>query len=237
MKTVYVSLVIPCYNEGKTFKKNVTRIIDTLNSCEKKWEIIFVEDKSTDGTRETLEEMVPKIKSSSAIYHKKNMGRGKSVCDGIKKTRGKICGFLDIDLEVDETYIPVFIEEIEKGADVAIGRRFYEQSLRSIPRVIASRFYSTLVGKILRIPFNDTEAGYKFFSRSKIIPVISKTKDKGWFWDTEICARSYWAGLNVSEVPVLFKRNHNKKSTVNLISDSWDYLKKLIKFRAETPGF
>ena len=254
MRKTDVSLVLACYNEGPTFETSVQRIIQILEKLKRNWEIIFVEDKSTDETKKTIEELVSKIKNShlrqghstlkvsdsksfggqaKAIYHSKNQGRGKSVADGIWASRSKICGYLDVDLEVSPDYIPLFVREIEDGADIAIGRRFYEGGIKSIVRYLASKTYALAVKTLLKIPIEDTEAGYKFFKRSKILPILSKVYDKHWFWDTEICARAYWSGLKINEIPVLFVRRYDKKSTLKLIPDTWDYLIKIVKFRSQ----
>jgi len=233
MTKVYLTLVIPCYNEGPTFAGSIKKIISVLEKTKKSWEIIFVEDKSTDQTKDLVEELLGKIENASAIFHNRNQGRGKSVSDGILKAKGEICGFLDVDLEVSADYIPLFVTEVENGADMAVGKRFYEQTSSSIGRYIASKAYARIVKITLNLPISDTEAGYKFFRRRSILPILAKTKDHGWFWDTEICARAVWAGLKISQVPVLFVKRADKKSTVKVIGDSLDYFVKLIQFRRQ----
>ena len=126
MPKVDLSIIIPCYNEGPTFEDSVKKIIEVAKTLKKKWEIIFVEDKSTDDTKSAVEALIKRIKNARAIFHKNNQGRGKSVADGIKASKGGICGYLDIDLEVSEKYIPLFVKEIEQGYDVVVGKRFYE---------------------------------------------------------------------------------------------------------------
>jgi len=236
MRKVDFSLILACYNEGATFEKSVREIVSVLNNLIKwNWEIMFVEDKSTDETKKSVEEFTKEIKNAKAIFHTKNEGRGKSVSDGIKAAKGIICGYLDVDLEVSASYIPLFIEEIEKGYDMVVGKRFYESNFRSVARFIASRVYAFAVKQILNIPIEDTEAGYKFFKRYRILPILSSVHDKHWFWDTEICARAYWKGLKITQVPVLFVKRIDKKSTVRLIPDSWNYVIKLLKFRSQVP--
>ena len=233
MAKIDVSLILACYNEGPTFRDSVNKIMAQLKRLDCQWEVIFVEDKSIDSTKASVEKFAREIKNAKAIYHSRNMGRGKSITDGFKEARGEIYGFLDVDLEVSADYIPIFIAEIEKGADMAIGKRFYEGGLKSFSRVVASKAYSLLVGTVLGVPLEDTEAGYKFFRSTKILPILAKTKNSGWFWDTEVCARAYFANLKIIEVPVLFKRMLDKKSTVRLVPDSFNYLKQLIAFRTE----
>jgi len=233
MKKIDVSVILPCFNEGPTFEKSVEKILVQLKQLKKNWEIIFVEDKSIDDTKKSVESLVKKIKNSRTIYHAKNYGRGKSVEDGIRVAWGSICGYLDVDLEVSEKYIPLFISEIEDGHDIVVGKRFYEGGLKSLTRLLASKIYSASVRSILKLPVDDTESGYKFFKKSKIVPLLSKIKSKHWFWDTEICAYAFWSGLKISQVPVIFKRRPEKKSTVLLIPDTLDYIKNLIRLKSK----
>lgn len=235
MSKVDLSVILACYNEGPTFAASVGKIIRELRKLRKEWEIIFIEDKSVDGTGELVKKLVKATKNSRALFHKKNLGRGKSVTDGIIAARGEICGYLDVDLEISEKYIGIFVAEIEKGADLVVGRRFYEGGLAAISRFLASKIYANLVKRLLKLPVTDTEAGYKFFKREKILPLLKKTSAKHWFWDTEICARAYWANLAISEIPVLFARRGDKKSTVRLIPDTLAYLKSLTTLRNQIP--
>jgi dolichyl-phosphate beta-glucosyltransferase len=233
--TTSFSLILPCFNEGPTFEKSVNKILSELRKNKGSWELIFVEDKSIDNTKAVIEKFVKANKNLRVIFHQKNMGRGKSVSDGIIESRFSICGFMDVDCEVSPSYIPLFVDEIKKGSDLVIGTRYYEKGFASFSRVAASKVYAFIVKMILDIGVSDTEAGYKFFNKKNILTVLKSVKDPGWFWDTEICARSSWGGLRLSEVPVLFVRRHEKKSTVNLLSDSIDYFFKLVRFRSQRP--
>jgi len=234
MSKVELSIIIPCYNEGSTFENSVRKVIDVVKTLDRRWEIIFVEDKSADDSKKTVEKITKKYKHIRAVYHRKNEGRGKSVSDGIKTAKGAICGYLDIDLEISPSYIPLFIKEIAEGSDLVVGQRFYEGGrINSILRFLASKIYALCVKYTVDIPVEDTEAGYKFFNRKKITPILRKIKSKHWFWDTEICAQAYWNGLAITQVPVLFKRRHDKKSTVKILPDTFDYVENLIRLRSQ----
>ncbi len=231
MKKPDFTLILPCYNEGPTFEKSVTKIISSLRG--RSYRILFVEDGSDDETKIKVENLTKKIRHADAIYHGVNMGRGRSVADGIRASKTDICGFMDVDCEVSPTYIPLFVKEINSGADIAVGKRFYEKKWKSFGRVLSSELYRAIVKTLIKLPVDDTEAGYKFFNRSKILKVLKKVYDEGWFWDTEICARSHAAGLKLSQIPVLFIKRYEKKSTVKLIPDSIEYLIKLMNFKSQ----
>src|SRR3989344_1435853 len=120
-----VSLVLPCYNEEEIFNSSVKRIIKILSQTDYTWEIIFVEDKSQDNTLALIKKVLaqnPRL-NLSAYYHATNQGRGKTVIDGFNRAMGKYVGFIDIDLETGEWYLPKFIDVLEAGADAALAWR------------------------------------------------------------------------------------------------------------------
>jgi len=227
-----VSLVLACYNEHEVFTDSVKRIINTLDKTDSTWEIIFIDDKSQDNTVQLIKKALKKYPrhNLSAYYHSANQGRGKTVVDGFKKAKGKIVGYIDIDLETSEWYLPKFIETIEQGADVAIAWRIYDFQFWSLPRWLGSKGYASLRKLFLGLPYKDTEGGYKFFKRSKLLSLLKKAKHSGWFFDTEIMALCYQYKLKVVEIPVAFVRRSEKTSTVKFIPDTIKYLTNLIKY-------
>lgn len=228
-----VSLILPCYNEAEHFTKSVDRIIEVLDGTDFSWEILFIDDKSRDETPALIKNYIAghRRKHLSGYFHQVNRGRGTTVAEGIEKSRGKIVGYIDIDLEVPPDYIPRFVQAVESGADVAAGWRIYDFTLRSLPRWFASKGYNLIRDKVLGTKLVDTEAGYKFFRRKKILPVLKKCLSPGWFWDTEIMVQSEKAGLKIAQIPVVFIRRFDKTSTVRLIPDTLVYLKELWRFK------
>lgn len=232
--TPFFSLIVPCYNEAEHISGSLLKVIDVLIKLEEEFEIIIIDDSSKDNTVEIIEAFIKKQKNNPIkfIKHEKNIGRGGTVNKGIKLAKGEIVGFIDIDLEVSPKYIPQFIDAIRnKEADVVVGRRSYSFSLRNLHRFLASSLYSLIIQMILHLPIHDTEAGYKFFKKLEILPVIKHVKDVGWFWDTEIIALSHIKGLKIKEINVLFRKRNDKTSTVRLLNDTFLYIKSLISFK------
>ena len=227
-----VSLVLACYNEAEIFNNSVDRIIKALSKTDYTWEIIFVDDKSQDNTKALIKKVLKKYPrhNLSAYYHSANQGRGKTVVDGFKKAQGKIIGYIDIDLEIDEWYLPKFFAAIEAGNDVASAWRIYDFKLTRLHRWLGSKGYVLLRRLILGLPYKDTEGGYKFFKRTKLLPLLKKVKHQDWFFDTEIMTLSYKHKLKVVEIPVAFVRRFDKISTVRFIPDTLKYLKNLISY-------
>lgn len=231
-----VSIIIPCYFEEDHLENNVLEIDRVMKNSIWSYEIIFVEDKSLDTTAEKVRKLVANNERRKAIFHEKNEGRGQAVTDGIRMAKGRVVGFIDIDLEVHARYIPDAISMIEDcGMDMIVGRRDYRLKLTPshIFRHLMSSVYKNLSHSIIPMPVRDSEAGFKFFRREAIMPVLDLTKDKGWFWDTEIVERADRAGLKIGEVDCLFVRRADKKSTVKPFRDTLDYLIALYNFKKQ----
>lgn len=230
-----LTLVLPCYNEHPVFTNSVQEIFKTLDLTTFAYEIIFVDDGSRDDTRALIDALLAQRpdKNLTRIFHAQNQGRGGTVADGIRAARGDVVGYIDIDLEVHARYIPSLAQAIREGADIAIGQRNYLFQPRSLDRWILSKGYHQLAKRMLGMNiFWDTESGYKFFKRARILPLLDEIEDQRWFWDTEVMVRAALRGYTIVEIPVLFLRNYGKQSSVNALRDTLDYLKRLRAFRA-----
>lgn len=227
-----VSVILTGYNEGPDLYKNLCRVKRVLEDTKYKWEIILIDDKSQDDTPLIFQKFATCNKNNISVYlHKKNIGRGGTIIEGIQKAKGSIVGFLDTDLELSPHNIPEFIRAIQDGADIAAGVRFYGILGQTIIRTIASRGYIWLVKRYLQVDLEDTSAGFKFFKRRKILSLLKKIKDRRWFFDTEIMVRGHKAGYRIAQIPIIFSWKPNKKSSVNVISDSIYFLIKLYDFK------
>jgi glycosyltransferase AglD len=230
-----LSLVIACYNEEPLLAASVRETFRVLDGMRATSELIFVDDRSHDRTREVIDGIIAAHpgRAIRKIEHAVNVGRGGTVADGIRAAAGKYVGFLDIDLEVHARYIASCLAALEDGYDVATALRVYKFYWRSVDRYLLSTGYRWLMKRMTGVPLQDTETGFKFFRRERILPVLEQTGDTGWFWDTEIMVRAHYAGLRILEIPALFVRRFDKPSSVNAIADTLDYLKKLWGFRRQ----
>jgi glycosyltransferase involved in cell wall biosynthesis len=228
-----LSLVLACYNEERVLEESVAEIVGVLDNTRYSYEVIFVDDCSWDRTRELIDRAIIRYsdKRMSKIFHEENRGRGGTVSDGLRAAQGDVAGFIDIDLEVHARYIPSCVNAVQNGADVAVGRRIYKLNLRSLDRYVLSAGYVRLVRWLLGVDLNDTETGYKFFKRERILPVLDEIDDQHWFWDTEVMVRSYYKDYRIAEIPCLFLRRFDKVSTVHPLSDTVDYFRQLWRFR------
>lgn len=225
-----LSLILPCYNEERIFSDSMPKIKKILDKTGLDYEIIFVDDKSCDSTALLIKKFLRSDKKSRAIFHGKNTGRGGAVVDGLKIAKGKYAGFIDIDLEVSEKYIPEMVKILRQGNDVACAVRHYNASL-NIFRNFLHNMYLVFANAILSLPVSDPNGGYKFFRLKRILPILSKTSDTHWFWETEVLKRASLAGLKIKEIDVVYVPNTKKKSTVSIFSDTWHFISKVFWLR------
>jgi glycosyltransferase involved in cell wall biosynthesis len=231
--TYDVSIVIPCYNEEAILEDSVREVTRVMDQTRYSWEMIFIDDRSHDQTPLLLSKLVLDRPNARAIFHPQNVGRGGTASEGLSMAQGRVIGFLDIDLEVHARYIPTMVQAIDCGYDVATAHRIYRVPLKwdDLLRNILSVGYRWMVRHYLKLPFEDTEAGFKFFRADSIRPLLQKARTKGWFWDTEIMALAHLAKLRVIEIPCVFVRRFDKVSTVRPFKDSWAYLVALLEFK------
>ncbi len=230
-----VSLVLACYNEEQILETSFAEIREILRELGRPFEVIFVDDASRDRTREILRALVAAHSDLdlNVILHERNQGRGATVTDGFRAARGEITGYLDVDLEVHCRYVPSLVRALDQGADVATVRRIYAFQILRLDRYLMSRGYSFLVRRLLGVDLQDTETGFKFFRREKLLPVLDQIRDPGWFWDTEFMVRALRRGLRIVEIPGAYLRRYDKASTVRGLRDSAEYFLKLLSFRRE----
>lgn len=228
-----ISVVIACYMEEGHLVDSIEQLTATLEQLGKSYELIFIEDKSTDNTADVVRKLVSGHPHRRAIYHDKNVGRGGTVKEGFLCAKGRIVGFLDIDLEVHCHFLPSVLYAIEAGADGATAYRHYAVGWRptAIIRHFLSSGYRWLFSRVFDMPFRDPETGFKFFVREQIVEVARATRDVGWFWDSEIMILAHQAGLKLVEVPCRFERRADKASTVRVCHDVCAYLVAIWKFR------
>ena len=234
--TMDLSLIVPCYNEAGHLADSVRTVIEVLELTPWTWEIVFVDDGSADETRAIIARLCAADPRCRFIFHEQNRGRGAAFKTGFAASRGRVTGFVDIDLEVHARYIPSLVTEVDKhGADIATGNRHYLlRQTGGLHRAALSWAYRRLCEVLLSLDIEDSETGCKFFKRETTAALVLGSESDGWFWDTEVLARARLANASISEVPVLFLRRADKESTVRVWRDSWDYLRALHVFRGAT---
>ncbi len=222
-----LTVLIPVYNEIHTIREILKRVQNTGLADE----ILLVDDGSVDGTRDILEELNGQgpIK---VILHEKNQGKGAAVRTGIKNASGDVLLIQDADLEYDPRDYPKLLKPLEEGlSDVVYGSRFL-----GAPRRVAM-FWHMVANKLLTLMTNilyntiltDMETGYKVFRKEVIadIPLHAKRFE----FEPEFTAKILKRGVRIFEVPISFNpRDYEEGKKIGL-SDAFEAVWALIKYR------
>ena len=197
-----LSVVIPCYNESKTIES----IVEAVKAGPvKNLEIIIVDDFSTDGTRDILENKISN-KVEKVLYHEKNQGKGAALRTGIKAATGDVLVIQDADLEYDPQEYPLLLELIENDrADVVYGSRFMGGGPHRVVyfwHMVGNRFLTLLSNMFTNINLTDMETCYKMFRR-EIIQAVNIKEDRFGF-EPEITAKVARMNCRIYEVGISY---------------------------------
>ena len=162
-----VSIVIPVFNESKTLRQVVEKVI-AVNMIK---EIIIVDDASTDGTRELIEKELEK-KVDTVVYHPFNQGKGAALRTGFKQATGDVVIIQDADLEYDPNQYSLLLQPILDGkADVVYGSRFTGWGPHRVLffwHYVGNKFITILSNMVTNLNLTDVETGYKIFKRDTL---------------------------------------------------------------------
>src|SRR5271170_4820095 len=216
-----LSIVIPSYNEELRLPATLEQIAAFLPSLGGDTEILVVDDGSKDRTAEVAESFRDKFSNLRVISNGENRGKGYSVRHGMLEARGKVVLFTDADLSAPIEEAPKLLDAL-KTYDVAIGSRALDRSLISVHesrfREFAGIIFNVIVRIMLRLPFVDTQCGFKAFRRERCQIVFEQQRIEGFGFDPELLYLARHHGLRIKEVPVRWA--HSPASKVSMMRDS-----------------
>ena len=228
-----LSIIIPCYNEADVIRDNINnRVIPYLKYKNVKYEIILVNDGSTDNT---LDEMMS-LQGVNVVSYTPNKGKGYAVKQGLIEAKGDYILFMDADLSTDLKAIEDAIQ-YQKDYDFIIGSRHHKASILVKKQSLLRRFIGLgcriLVNTKFHFHFSDTQCGFKAMNKAMAKLFIEKATIDDFAFDVEYL---YIAKLNkkkIKEIPVVWE--NDKSSTVSPFHSSLKFFKdlKLIKKNKE----
>ncbi|KPJ52210.1 hypothetical protein AMJ39_08385 [candidate division TA06 bacterium DG_24] len=245
------SLVIPAYNERIRIRDSIDRIAGFLSRWEgADWEVIFVDDGSTDGTGEVLAEpgVCALFRSPDGpndagrsgatlriLQNEANRGKGYSTRRGVLSSRGEVVLLSDVDLSTPLDECRTLLRSLAGGNEIAIGSRGLASSRIVVPqarhRQSMGRAFNLLVRLLLLPGFKDTQCGFKAWRGEVAREVFGEPCLSGFAFDVEILVRAVRRGHRVIEVPVTWRNSPGTK--VRLFADAFSMLADLVMIKVK----
>lgn len=209
-KKIYLSLIVPLYNEAANVSLLAERILSVIKNINRPCEVIFVDDGSTDGTRDKLRRLATEYTEFYVILFRANFGQSAAMAAGFEASRGEVIVAMDGDLQNDPADIPVLLDKLEQGYDVVSGWR-KDRKDKLIGRKIPSKIANRLICSITDVKLHDTGCSLKAF-RGDVLRSISLYGEMHRF----IPALMRIEGANIAEIPVRHHPRIHGSSKYNL---------------------
>ncbi len=205
MSRPWLSVVVPTFNEERGIAATVAVLDAWLRARGEPFEIIVVDNASTDGTLAALAPLV-EGERISVLRNAENLGKGHSVRRGMLAARGSVRLHCDADCAGSLPSLPAMLARVEAGADVVVGSRLApgarvarRQPLR---RRIVGRAFQELCRRVLGVPARDAFCGFKLWRAEAAEAVFGQVRLSGWVFDAEALALGRVLGCRVEEVGI-----------------------------------
>jgi len=229
-----ISIVIPAYNEESRIKGSLTEVFTFMSDSGMGYEIIVVDDGSSDGTSRIVERMAADSPKMRLVRYEKNRGKGHALRTGVLVAKGDFVLVMDADLSTPMEELWEMMPYLTKGeCDIAIGSRALALSdiIRKQPwwRQGMGKMFNKIVKALVIEDFSDTQCGFKLFAVDVARTVFGEAKIDRFAYDVEILARAKNKGYRIQEVPIRWI--NSPESKVDPLKDSLQMLVDLVRIR------
>ncbi len=219
-KEIYLSVVVPAYNEEKRLPQTLISIGDYLKAQRYNYEIIVVNDGSKDGTGRVVEELIGKIANLKLIDNCQNRGKGYVARQGMLAARGKIRLFTDADNSTPIGEVEKLLPYFEQGYDVVIGSRDAKGAKLEPPQPMIRRFLGEGFGLLTNIfagtwGIADTQCGFKAMTARAAREILPKCEIDRFAFDPEILAIAKMREFKIKETGILWKNDPRSKVKIS----------------------
>jgi len=216
MSEIYLSVIVPAYNEEKRLPNTLKDINQYLSKQNYSYEIIVVSDGSKDRTVEVVNDLKLKIANLRLIDFKENYGKGFGVKQGMLQAKGEFRLFTDADNSTSINQVEKMWSEFEKGYDIVIGSRDVKGAILDPPQPFFRRFLGEAFGFLTNLIVGtwgiyDTQCGFKGFTKKATKSIFPKCKINRFAFDPEILTIAKNLGYKIKEIPVYWKNDPESK--------------------------
>lgn len=210
-----LSIFFPFWNEEKNIEAVINKAIPVAQEIAGKWEIIMIDDGSSDQTSQIAQKLVKKHKNLRFISHFPNRGYGAALKEGFSNSKYNNIVFNDGDNQFNFSEITGFIDAIDNGADIVIGFRKKRNDPNLFKRLLLMNLLKIWDLVLFHFYFRDIDCGFKMFTR-EALQKISPLRSEGAMITTEILAKAKKKKLIIKEVGVNhYSRIYGKQSGAN----------------------
>lgn len=239
MSEIFLSLIVPAYNEGQRLRVTLTAFQEYFAKGSYAVELLAVDDGSTDDTSKVALEFTGVLPNLRLLKIGENRGKGHAVRHGMKEARGSVIGFMDADYKTPIEEVEKVLPWLGRGYQVAIGSRALGESKievsQPLHRRLGSRTFGALMHTLVGLPdIVDTQCGFKFFQRKAALELFSRQKVDGYMFDVEILCLAQRLGYRIKEVPIRWRNDPD--SRLQLIRGNLRNVKELLQIRASLNG-
>jgi dolichyl-phosphate beta-glucosyltransferase len=235
---VDLSIVIPAFNEERRLPPTLIDVVDYFDRAETNYEVIVVDDGSTDKTCEVVRKFERVRSCIKLIQLPRNYGKGHAVRLGVLNSRGNRILFADADGSTPIQEVSRLAAALDGGAEIAIGSRALASSETkvetSIHRRLLGRVFNWCVNRILLPDIADTQCGFKMFSRKSAMFLFKHQRSDRFSFDVEILFLARKAHLKITEVAINWTNVPGSK--VNLVTDALSMFRDIFRFRVMHRG-
>lgn len=212
-KVSSLSVFFPAYNEEANIENTVTKALSILPSVAHQWEIIVVDDGSSDRTGPIVEAMAKEEERIRLITHERNRGYGGALKSGLYNARYELIAFTDADGQFDLAEIDRFLETKEKtGADLVIG--YYLKRQVPLYRILGSKLlWEPSVYLLFGLKVRDIDCGFKLIDRKVVKEITDLESERGPFISSEFLIKAKKAGFKIVEIGVHHYPREGGKAT------------------------
>ena len=228
-----LSIIIPCFNEKNTIEDILKKIDQSLNYYKfSNFEIIVVDDFSTDGSKEVLKKLSNKEKIQ-IYFHDNNLGKGAAIHTALRYTTGDIVIIQDADLEYDPfDYNKLLVPFFETNADIVYGSRFLGGGkyvrIHFFWHYLANKILTFICNLFINLNLTDMETGYKVFKTSALKSI--NLKEKSFSFEPEVTIKLAKKNYKFFEVPITYNgRSYEEGKKIGL-KDAFIALKTIILY-------
>jgi len=220
------SVIIPVYNEEEILERNIKRLINLLDKRKEKYEILVIDNGSTDKTYEIGKKLEEKFRGKVRFFHIPKKGVGLAFKKAVENALFEKLISVDVDLTIDLNFIPECLKLLEENS-IVIGSKKVGKDSRSIVRKFISDTFIFMTRCLLRLKFSDYSIGAKGYIKSDIVNYLNYV-DRGSFYVIPLTYFVKRKGKNIKEIPVVcFDK---RKSRFNLLHEIFYRFKNLIIF-------